>query len=101
MPKCLTNISSSPVTITLPGRASNPAPGDAYVDDSTGKYFVYVNGLEGWMEVNEHGRRVSDEEQEREELHAKYPQLAKLWEEYSIMKKLYVGDTPRKDNDCL
>jgi hypothetical protein len=50
------------------------------------------------VQVDNCGNRVSPEKQAREELHAKFPHLAKIWEEYQLMKKLCVGDNPGKDN---
>lgn len=90
-----TNISNTPLTITLPGRVSNPALGDSYTNVKAGTYYVW-NGVR-WITTDVCGNRVPAEEQERNELHAKYPQLAALWEEYSIMKKLLVGDSPGKE----
>lgn len=75
-----------------------PSVGDAYADPFTDRFFVYIGITDGWVQTDKYGNLISPENQERDEIHAKFPQLAKLWEEYQLMKKLCVGDNPRKDN---
>lgn len=73
-------------------------PGDACLDPNNGQFYVYIDSYAGWVLVDSCGNKKITEEQEREEVHAKFPQLARIWEEYQLMKKLCVGDNPRKDN---
>lgn len=92
MPKCYTNISKDPLIITITGRISDPSPGDAYVDPETNEFFIW-NGNK-WILTDGYGNKMTLEEANRHELHAKFPQLKVLWEEYCIFKKLLVGDDP-------
>lgn len=85
------------VTVLWRGeRTSNPDPGDAYMDPDTFNIYVYANSVDGWVSVDRCGNPLVMEELKREELHANFPRLGELWEEYHLMKKLYAGDIPRE-----
>lgn len=96
MPKCYMNISNKLLTITLTGRVSDPSLGDAYVDIKANEFFVW-NGNK-WVFTDNYGNRVASKEAALHELHARFPQLKTLWEEYCILKKLLIGGNPGKGN---
>lgn len=95
MLKCCMNTSKRLLIITVSDRVSNPGIGDAYMDPKSDEFFVWDGTT--WLLTDACGNPAAVEERQRNELHAKFPQLGKIWEEYSIMKKLLVGDNPGKE----